>query len=284
MKNRHGFKRFLLRFVLPAFLLLIVGVVSYVVSMGIGTSSVTAEPAESIPGRDSSLSRVVDNVAFGVGEKLKFDINYGFINAGTATMEVEKLIEFEGRPSYQIVTRANSNKFFTSFYKVDDRVESIVDATGLFSWRFEKKLREGGYKAERKYQFDQRHNVVYEGKDTIAVSPYAQDALSVMFYIRTVPLEVGKSVFTFNYVDGQKINLEVKVLKKEKITVTAGTFDCLVVEPLSSNVGVFKNEGTLRVWLTDDRLRLPVLMKSKILVGSISAELTEYKLGEIEEF
>ena len=284
MKNKRPIRRFLLRFVLPAFLLTAVGTASYLISLGIGPSSVTAEPAESTPERDSSLSRVVDNVAFGVGEKLSFDVNYGFINAGTASMEVEKLIEYEERPCYQIVTHANSNKFFSSFYKVDDRVESITDAAGLFSWKFEKRLREGGYRAERKYQFDQKRNCVYEGKDTIAVKPYAHDALSVLYYVRTLPLEVGKSVFAFNYVDGQKINLEVKVLKKEKITVSAGTFDCLVVEPLSSSVGVFKNEGTLRVWLTDDRLRLPVLMKSKILVGSISAELTDYRLGEIAEF
>lgn len=284
MKNSHRAKRFLLRFILPAFLLTAVGGASYLISLGLGPSSVTAEPADSAGVRDSTLSRVIDNVSFGVGEKLSFEVNYGFINAGTASMEVEKLIEYEGRPCYQIVTHANSNKFFSSFYKVDDRVESITDATGLFSWKFEKRLREGGYKAERKYCFDQKKNVVYEGKDTIPVSPYAHDALSVLYYVRTLPLEVGKSVFAFNYVDGEKIHLEVKVLKKEKITVQAGTFDCLVVEPLSSTVGVFKNEGTLRVWLTDDRLRLPVLMKSKILVGSISAELTDYHLGEIAEF
>lgn len=284
MKSSHGIKRFLVRFILPAFLLTLVGFGSYFISLGIGPSTVSAGPATDTTSRDTTLSRAIDNVAFGTGEKLFFDINYGFINAGTASMEVEKLIEYKSRPCYQIVSKALSNKFFASFYKVDDRVESIVDATGLFSWRFEKKLREGGYRAERKYEFDQPMNLVYEGKDTITVEPYAQDALSVMYYVRTVPLEVGKSVYAYNYVDGKKMNLEIKVLKREQITVKAGTFDCLVVEPLSESVGVFKNEGTLRVWLTDDRLRLPVLMKSKILVGSISAELTDYHLGEIEEF
>ena len=48
--------------------------------------------------------------------------------------------------------------------------------------------------------------------------------------------------------------------------------------------GVFRHEGRLKVWLTDDRLKMPVLMKSKVLVGSISAELTDYQLGEIVEF
>ena len=230
------------------------------------------------------FDRFVDNVAFGVGEQLSFDINYGFINAGTATMEVLRLIEYSGRPCYQVVTRANSNSFFSTFYAVDDRVESVIDAIGLFSWRFEKNLREGSYRSDRMYAFNQReHFTVYKG-DTIEVAPWVQDAISVLYYVRSQELKVGASLFVDNFTDGENYPLEVKILKKENITVKAGNFDCIVVEPLTQSVGVFRHEGRLKVWLTDDRLKMPVLMKSKILVGSVSAELTGYKLGEIEAF
>ncbi|MDH3889966.1 MAG: DUF3108 domain-containing protein [candidate division Zixibacteria bacterium] len=230
------------------------------------------------------FDRFVDNVAFGVGERLSFDINYGFINAGTASMEVMRLIEFSGRPCYQVVTRANSNSFFSTFYTVDDRVESVIDAVGLFSWRFEKNLREGSYRSDRMYAFDQReHFTVYKG-DTIEVAPWVQDAISVLYYVRSQELNVGSSLYIDNFTDGKNYPLEVKILKKENITVEAGNFDCVVVEPLTQSVGVFKHEGRLKVWLTDDRLKMPVLMKSKILVGSISAELTDFSLGEIEAF
>lgn len=229
-------------------------------------------------------NREIDNVAFGVGEKLFYDINYGFINAGTASMEIADLIEYEGRPCYQIVTHANSNGFFSKFYKVEDRVESIVDAIGIYAWRFEKNLREGTYRADRQYTFDQIGHVVHYDKDTIPVEPFVHDALSALYFVRTQPLEVGTSLYLDNFVDGKKYKLEVRVHRKERIKVAAGTFDCVVVEPLSQAVGVFKHEGTLTVWLTDDRLRLPVLMKSRIVVGSVSAELTDYKLGEIRNF
>ena len=232
----------------------------------------------------SSIDRVVENVAFGVGERMAFDINYGFINAGSASLEVANLIEYRGRPCYQVVSRAQSNNFFSSFYRVEDRVESIVDAVGLYSWRFEKNLREGKYRADRMYTFDQSNRKVHFENDTMPVEPYVQDALSALYFVRTQPLEVGKSIFVDNFVDGKKYRMEVRVLKKERVKVAAGSFDCIVVEPLTQSVGVFKNEGTLTVWLTDDRLRMPVLMKSKILVGSVSAELTDYKLGDIREF
>ncbi|MCD6249046.1 MAG: DUF3108 domain-containing protein [candidate division Zixibacteria bacterium] len=238
----------------------------------IGSSSI--DPAD----------RYLENLAFGVGEKFTFDVKYGFITAGTAEMEVMRLVEYENRPCYQIVTRANSNSFFSSFYKVEDRVESIMDATGLFSWRFEKNLREGNYSSDRQYAFDQRnHKVVYKG-DTISIEPFVQDAISMLYFVRVQPLEVGKAFFLHNFIDGKKYNLEVKVLKKETVTVDAGTFECLVVEPITQSVGVFKHEGRLKVWLTDDRLRMPVLMKSKVIVGSITVELTDYTLGNLDEF
>ncbi len=236
------------------------------------------------PVQEPNFDRYIENVAFGVGEKLFFDINYGFINAGSATMEVERLIEYQGRPCYQIVTHAGSNSFFSNFYRVDDRIESIVDALGVFSWRFSKNLREGNYRADNTYSFGQRENVVYYDGDTVDVGAYVQDALSTLYYVRTQPLEVGKSIYVDNFVDGKKYHLEVQVLKKETISVDAGTFDCIVVEPLSENVGVFKQEGRLKVWLTDDYIKMPVLMKSKVVVGSISAELTDFQLGEIFDY
>ena len=197
-------------------------------------------------------------------------------------MEVSRLIEFNGRPAYQIRTRAQSNSFFSTFYPVDDRVESIVDAIGLFSWHFEKKLREGNYRSDRSYTFNQREHLVYHDKDTVPVPPYVQDPLSVMYFVRTQDLVVGEVIRIDNYTDGEHYPLEVKVLERERISVKAGTFDCLVVEPLLRGAGVFKHEGKLKVWLTDDRVKMPVLMKAKVLVGSISVELTDFQLGDID--
>lgn len=232
----------------------------------------------------NAMDRIIDNVAFGIDEKLSFDINYGFINAGTATMEVEELIEYKKRPCYKIVTQAMSNSFFSSFYKVDDRVESIMDAKGLFSWRFEKNLREGNYRSDRKHEFDPTKNLVYYKKDTIEAPTVIQDAISVLYWFRTQKIKTGESIFVDNFTDGKLYSMKIKVLKEETITVEAGTFDCLVVEPLIKSVGVFKHKGKLKVWLTNDRVKMPVLMKSKILVGSISAELTDYQLGDISVF
>lgn len=265
-------------------LILMAVVISGLLIVRLAVNSAKAQAIDDNSKPDSGLDRYMDNIAFGLGEKLCYDINYGFINAGTASMEVANLIDYYKRPCYQIISTANSNKFFSSFYRVEDKIESIVDASGIYSWRFDKQLSEGTYRAHRTYEFDQLNHEVFYDKDTIDVAPYVQDALSVLYYVRTQDLIVGQSIFVDNFTDGKNYPMEVRVHRKESIRVKAGKFDCIVVEPLLLTSGIFKNEGKLTVWLTDDRLRLPVLMKSRVLVGSISAELTDYKLGEILDF
>lgn len=266
-------------------IIILIGItpLGYFVKVQYGQAQDSLE-ANSLIGEIDPIGRNLDNYAFGLGEFLQFDVGYGFINAGTATMEVVDLIEYNGRPAYRLLSTANSNKFFSSFYPVRDRVESIFDAIGLFSWHFDKELREGKYRARRVYSFDQvNHRTVYKG-DTLEVAAYVQDALSVLYYIRTLDLKVGHTFYVDSFVDGRHFKLEVKVHRRESIKTDAGKFDCLVVEPIMQSAGVFKHEGKLTVWMTDDRLHLPVLMKSKVLVGSISAELTDYRLGELEQF
>jgi len=267
-------------------LLIIVGLVPifYFSMVKLGIAEAKAQSSARVTDPADPIDRYVENLAFGVGERFEFEVKYGFISAGTASMEVVRLVEYQGRPCYQLVTEARSNSFFSSFYRVEDRVESIMDATGLFAWRFQKNLREGSYRSDRQYELDQRqHLVVYKG-DTIEIAPFAQDALSTLFYVRSQPLEIGRSFYVDNFIDGKKYHLEVRVLERETITVEAGTFDCFVVEPITQSVGLFKHEGQLKVWLTADRLRMPVLMKSKVVIGSIAVELTGYRLGSLDEF
>ncbi|HEX9911968.1 MAG TPA: DUF3108 domain-containing protein [candidate division Zixibacteria bacterium] len=227
--------------------------------------------------------RKVTNLSFGVGEKLEFKVRWGPIKAGNATMEITEIIEFQGKKCFRVVSTAGSSKFFSAFFKVRDRVESFIDKEGLYSLHFEKHIREGKFKADKFVDFDQQNHLAIAGNDTIPVPPFVQDVLSALYYVRTQQLEVGKSLFVDNHTDKKNYPLEVKVLKKERVEVDAGTFDCLVVQPILQAAGVFEQKGTLTVWLTDDQKKMPVQMKSKVAIGSITTELKDYRLGRIGE-
>jgi hypothetical protein len=230
---------------------------------------------------------VVENKAFKIGEKFTYKIHYGFIRAGTATMEVKNEITLNNRPCYHIQTTARSAAGFNFIYKVEDVVDSYLDKQGLFSWKFNKRLREGGYKADLLVDYfpqDSLANVTfirYKGRMkvykqqnyTVKIPPFTLDILASLYYTRTRKLEIGNSLFITNH-DNKKIyELEVKVYRKEIIDTDAGKFECLLVEPLLKGEGLFKQKGSLKIWLTNDQYKIPVLMISEIAIGHITTEL-----------
>jgi len=186
----------------------------------------------------------------------------------------------QGRPTYHLVTTARSGNVFSTFFKVNDRVESYMDTLHLHSVRFEKHLREGKYNKDLWVVFDQEaQKAQIDGKRECSILEHAQDVLSSFYYVRTLQLEVGQRVYIPNHDNGKNYAMEVQVQRRERVEVDAGVFDCLVLEPLLLGEAVFKQKGRLQVWVTDDALKIPVLMKSEVLVGSIAAVLTEFRLG-----
>ena len=79
---------------------------------------------------------------------------------------------------------------------------------------------------------------------------------------------------------GKNYPLEVKVVKRETVSTPVGRFKCLKVEPVLRASGIFQHKGTLTVWLTDDERKLPVLMRSKVAIGAISAIITKIELPD----
>lgn len=220
------------------------------------------------------------HVPFGVGEYLEYSVNYNVLRAGTATMSVEEIVQVDGHACYKIVSTARSNSVISTFFEVRDRVESLMDMRGLFSRRFEKHLHEGKYIKDEVVRIDQAAGLAYYADgDTVEILPSTQDALSSLYFVRTLDLEIGRLVAFPNHSGKKNYPLRVRVMGKEKIKTRAGRFSCIVVEPRLKGEGIFKHKGRLTVWLTDDERRLPVKMKSQIKIGAITAELVRWKRG-----
>jgi hypothetical protein len=212
-----------------------------------------------------------------VGEKLTFSVRYGLLRAGEAVLEVVGIEEIDGRPCYHVVSTAKSNSVFDKIYKVRDRVETWMDADFLYSRRFQKTLREGSYRRDQNIEMDQEHRLArYNDGRVVEFEHGAHDVLSAFYYIRTQELVSDREIWLESHADRKNYPLRVRVHGRERVETPAGTFDCLVVEPMLRTPGLFKHEGKLTIWLTDDERRIPVLMKSKIPVGSISVIMTEF--------
>ena len=230
-------------------------------------------------GRSGVPLRTIVNDAFDVGERLVFDVNYGFITAGEAVLEVPALDSVAGRKCFRIEFRVNSLPSFSWIYRVEDRYVTYIDVATIAPWKFEQHVREGSYKRDFIAEFDQRRTVAKTSEGTYPVPPYVHDILSAFYYARTIdygPLKAGDQVQLSNFSKDKTYDLVVRVLGRQQLEVAAGTFNTVVIEPLVREGGLIKTEGRIVVWLTDDERKIPVRVNTKVVIGSIDTELKGY--------
>ena len=193
------------------------------------------------------------------------------------------------RAAYHIRTTARSTRFFDWIYPVRDSVETYLDTRGLFSWRFYKRLREGGFKFDLLAEYHPQagkarvtliryHNrtplrVRKSEEIELPIPPYLLDVLAAFYYVRAQPLEVGMPLYLQTHNNRTIYAMQVIVQKREKVRVAAGTFRCLKLQPRLEGEAIFRQKGKLWIWVTDDDQHIPVLMKSRVKVGHIATEL-----------
>ncbi len=217
-------------------------------------------------------------IAQTVPEKLVYELSWTGIPVGTATQEITE----EGNVR-RIVSTARSNDWLSVFFPVGDRIESTLARVGApfpgLTRYYRMQIREGGHRRDREIDFDQvGGNAVYHDrrsgeKKDIPLVPPVFDIYGSFYYVRFLPLEVGKS-FVVTVLDGKKVEqVEVRVLRKEKLKTALGELDTIVIRPMVKSEGVFEGKGSVHIWLTDDHRRIPVRAQTKVTVGSVIANL-----------
>jgi hypothetical protein len=223
--------------------------------------------------------RKIENKSFTVGEKLTFQVSYGFITAGIAEYSIPKIVKIAGRDTYNVMFNVSSNSAFDPFYKVRDHYETFIDVEGLFPWRFEQHIREGGYSRDFSAFFDQRKGKAKTSEGSYDIPKYVNDIVSAFYLARTFDFSKmveGDKVHLENFYKDKVYPLDVVFRGRETVSVKAGKFRCIILEPLVHEGGLFKNDGNLLVWLTEDEAKIPVKVRTKILIGAIDAELIGY--------
>lgn len=223
--------------------------------------------------------RSVENNSFIAGEHLVFDLSYGIIKAGQGEMKIPEMTRINGRDAYRIQLTARSVSPFSWVYRVEDLWETKVDKQGLFPWKFTERIREGGYRRNTDVEFDHVNNKAITKDGEYPVPEYVHDMVSAFYYVRTMDFdefEPGDRVTLENFHRDSTYSLDVLYHGREEVSVKTGTFDTIMIEPLIKEGGLFKHEGAIFIWLTDDDLRVPVRMRTRVPVGSITAELVRY--------
>ena len=222
----------------------------------------------------------ITNSAFQAGEKLRYRVTYGFIDAGEAIIEVKSTdVKKNGRALHHVKGVGKTLGGFSAFYNVHDTYESYIDQKSMMPWIFKRHVNEGGYKINQRYDFNQKNSSVSNGETDYTVSMGIQDMISSFYKARTLnfkDMKVGKE-FSFEcFMDNEIFTLKIKYMGEEEIKIRKGKFNCYKFVPVVQTGRYFESEDDVQFWVTADKNRIPVLIKAKIPVGTVKMHLVEW--------
>lgn len=210
-----------------------------------------------------------------VGERLTYDVKFSAVKVGTGFMEAAGYEAVRGQNTLHVRFVVRGGTFF---YKVNDVMESWIDTSRFVSLRHVQDLSEGSKDRERHFEFfPERRTFSQDGKPEEPGVAEPLDDGSFLYFVRRVPLEVGRTYEFTRYFRPDRNPVRIVVLRRERIKVPAGEFNTIVIQPIIKAKGLFSEGGRAQVWLTDDSLRAMVQMKSSLPIGSLNLYLREYR-------
>jgi hypothetical protein len=215
---------------------------------------------------------------FSVGERFSYDVHYGPVKVGSGSIEILDVQNVRGRGAWRALFRLKGGN---SLYRLDNTFKSWIDTSTLASLRFHKDVREG--KRERAKAFEIYEELgLYreEGKGEFPTVAGPLDDASFFYFVRTIPLEVGKAYAFNRYFKPDRNPVGVTVLRRERLTTDVGTFDAIVIRPVIKTSGMLAEARKTEVWLSDDPRRLVLRVRSELPFGSVTMDLQEYRPGD----
>lgn len=240
-----------------------------VAAVAAAVSAQGAAPAR--PQGDSATSR-----PFGAGERLEFDVRFSGLRVGRASLEAVGVVPLRGQAALRTVFTLRGG---TWFYHIEDVLESWLDTARVQSLRFVQKNHEGSFRLDRTYDLFPERRAYRESADT-ADQPSVADPLdegAFLYFVRTLPLEPGRTYEFARYFRPDRNPVVIRVLRRERVRVPAGTFDAIVIQPIFKSRGLFAEGGEAQLWLRDDPSRIVLQMTSRLPVGTLSLVLTSFR-------
>jgi hypothetical protein len=227
-----------------------------------------------------------------IGEKFSYEVTYFGVAAGLFTLEALPFQSVGDRKVYHILGTATSSKLFSLFYRLNDTVETYIDYEGLFSHRFQIILNEtkqernslelyDSVKAQTFYwnRWNRKDAGYVETKDFKPISPFTQDSLSALYYLRTLDLPDGAVVSFPVASEGNTWEAVITVIRREMMDSPLGKVRTLVVKPEAKYQGILQKRGDSFLWLTDDDRRILVRLEAKVKIGTIVGSLKKASPG-----
>ena len=213
---------------------------------------------------------LIAETPFKVGESLKYSADFNLIRVGQAELYVNRLDKINDLDAYHVTFSANTTGLADQLFKIRDQIDIWMDKKDFFTHRLIKNINEGNYSNKVDVKFDYQKSIAKTKTKEISIDFMARDSFSMFYYLRTIPLN-NNEVMSFSSYEGRRIvHYNLQMTGTEIVRTNIGTFKCKVIRPYREGKNLFKNQGDLQIWISDDSKRLPVKIQIKMKYGSMT--------------
>ncbi len=211
---------------------------------------------------------------FGAGERMEYVAKVGTMHVGTGSMQTVGVEDVRGRPAVHTQFDLKGRWFF---FKANYLLESWVDQATFNSLRFTQDNDEDSTEKDKVFEiFPERQTYQVNNGPELPSVPDPLDEGALLYYVRTMDLEVGKTYTLNRYFRPDRNPVIVKVLRRETVDLPAGKFSTIVIQPIIKSKGIFSEGGKAEIWLSDDKDRVMVQMRVRLKGPTISLQLKKH--------
>jgi Protein of unknown function (DUF3108) len=232
----------------------------------------------------SDSYRYLPNTSFKAGEYFEYKVKFGFLPIGEATVDVnQQIYSVNNRPCYRINILGKTTGL-TDLFRIRNTYRSYLDTAALLPQKFLMSLQENNYKKDQTIIFDHISNAAVreQGKEkkSFKLPDNVHDVVSGYYFLRTIDfskVKAGEAVSSNMFFDDEIYNMKVKFNGRGVVKTRFGKINVIKLNPILPPNNMFEGEDAIRIWVSDDKNRVPIRIEIDFSVGSASMELKGYK-------
>ncbi len=228
---------------------------------------------------NAQLNDEIPNDSFKDGENLKYQVHFGWLVGGTASLNVREM-DFRGKKIYYAKAKAKSIGLTDKIYTVRDTYSSFIDAKTGKPIKSIRDIRENDYRYYNEVYFNHNNNKVKSTKSGEHKVPNDMfDVLSAFYYARRTlfdNLKEGDVIILNTFFEDEVFPLKIRYKGIESISSPVGKIKCLKFNPIVEPGRIFDSEDDMKIWVSNDKNHVPIRVQFDLIVGSLKCDLIEY--------
>lgn len=237
----------------------------------------------------SDSYRYLPNHAFKAGEYFEYKVKYGFLSVGEATVDVSpQIYSVNNRPCYRVNIFGRTTGL-TDLFHIRNTYRSYLDTAAILPQKFLMDLQENNYRKEQTITFDHLANAAVREQNkerkNFKLPDNVHDVVSGYYFLRTIDftkVKIGETVSSNMFFDDEIYNMRVKYNGKGVVRTKYGKINVIKLNPILPKNSMFEGEDAIRIWVSDDKNRVPIKIEVDFSVGGATMELKNYKNTKYE--